>query len=411
MWRTTARNRLTRAVIDHAIHEAISVAGRHDHTRLAFECLLRHVEVKTPLLRPSRVGGRIETGGSQRIIAGLLAMASHHTDWLRPVESWTPAGDSPMPQFRSLALHLFARYPVPNFLTSVWLRERDAESVKNQGWYKHVGLGRNIRTADLPLPYTKMMAHYFVQAPDHFTVEMALRWGQVRGLGGSDALAAAVAATRLGRSFEHEDFWKTVLHFFVNEPTLDLFHIGPIVDYLNDQRLVPQDAFIEEGELGQAGPPQPNLTMKGRTKRSILRQVEEWHKRLRHRPKVLPVHWKRSDIGEFHYAEHDERDQGPPRTWTIQELLSSNELYREGLAMQHCVAIYVRACASRASSIWSMKFENQVRRYRVMTIEVDMKRAMICQARRRRNARPNGRARDILERWARQEGLTIAEHL
>jgi hypothetical protein len=92
-------------------------------------------------------------------------------------------------------------------------------------------------------------------------------------------------------------------------------------------------------------------------------------------------------------------------------LLSGAELYREGLAMQHCVAVYVRTCAQRASSIWSMRFENQARRHRVMTIEVDMKRRMICQARHRRNANPKSKARNILERWAQQEGLTIAEYL
>ena len=296
-------------------------------------------------------------------------------------------------------------------MTSVWLRDQDAESARQQGWYQHIGLGRNIRSADIPLPYTKRMAHLFLQAPDHFTVEMALRWGQVRGLGGCEVLAGAVAATRLGRSFEHEDFWQTVLHFFVNEPMLDPVDVGPIVDYLNNQRFVPQDDFIEEGELGQAGPPQPNLTMKGRTKRSLLRQVDEWHRRLRHRPKAILVKWTRSDIGEFHYVESDGRDQEPLRSWTIQELLSSGELYREGLAMQHCVASYVRDCAGRGSSIWSMKLENQVRRDRVMTIEVDMKRRMICQARRKRNASPNGKALEILKRWARQKRLTIAEYL
>jgi len=407
MWRTTQR----RAAIDHAIHEAIRVARTHSRTSRAFEHLLQHVRGRTTLLRPPRVGGRFERAGIRQIIAGLLAMASHHSDWLRPVEDWTPTGDSPRPQFGSLALHLFARYPVPAFMTSVWFRDRDAESVRQQGWYKHIGLGRNIRIADRPLPYTKRMAYHFMQAPDHFTVEMALRWGQVRGLGGSEVLASAVAATRLGRLFEHEDFWKTVLHFLVNEPTLDAVHVGPIVDYLNVQRFVPQEIFIEEGELGQPGPPQPNLTMKGRTQRSLLRQVEEWHKRLRHRPRAKPVHWERSDIGEFHYIEKDGQDQEPPRIWTIRELLSSGQLYREGLAMQHCVAAYVRACASRASSIWSMRFENQVRRHRVMTIEVDMKRRMICQARHHRNARPNAKSRGILERWARQEGLTIAEWL
>jgi hypothetical protein len=266
-------------VIDHAIHAAISVAGGDFHTRLAIERLLRHVQSRTALLRLPMGGGRIETGAIQQVVSGLLALACHHTDWLRPVEDWTPAGVSLMPQFGSLALHLLARYPVPTFMTSVWLRGRDAETLRYQGWYKHIALGRNIRTADLPLPYTKMMAHHFMLAPDHFSVEAALRWGQVRGMGGSEALAHAVAATRLGRSFEHEDFWKTVIQFFVNEPTLDAVHIGPIVDYLHVQKFVPQEDFIGEGELGHAGPPQPNLTMKGRTRRSLLRQVEEWHKR------------------------------------------------------------------------------------------------------------------------------------
>jgi hypothetical protein len=256
-----------------------------------------------------------------------------------------------------------------------------------------------------------MMAHYFMLAPDHFTVEAALRWGQVRGIGGSEELARAVSATQLGRSFENEDFWKTVIQFFVNEPTLDPVHVGPIVDYLNVQKFVPQEDFLEEGELGHPGPPQPNLTMKGRTKRSLLRQVEVWHKSLRHRPKVVPVHWKRSGIGELHFIEKDGRDQEPPRTWTIQELVSSGELYREGLAMQHCVASYVRACAGRTSSIWSMRIENEVRRHRVMTIEVDLKNTTICQARRLRNTRPTGKAREMLERWARQERLSIAWYL
>lgn len=296
-------------------------------------------------------------------------------------------------------------------MTSVWLRDRGDESVRQQGWYKHVGLGRNIRTADLPLPYTKRMAHLFLQAPDHYTVEMALRWGQVRGLGGSDLLASAVAASRLGRSFENEEFWQTVLHFFVNEPKLDPLHVGPIVDYLNDQRFVPQDTFTEEGELGQGGAAQPDLTMKGRTQRSLLRQVEEWHKRLRQRPKATPVHWNRSDIGEFQFVEKEGSDHEPPRIWTIRELLSSGELYREGLAMQHCVGSYVRACAGRTTSIWSMRFDHQMRRHRVMTIEVDLTRRVIWQARRQRNARPSGKAREILERWARQERLAIPEYL
>jgi hypothetical protein len=411
MSRTKHRRHRVKASIDDAVHQAIKSIDRDLPTRGAFERLLRYVQSATPVLRTPLVNGWIQAARSQLIVSGLCALAWHHADWLRPVEDWTPTGSSPLPQFGSFAQHLFCRYSVPAFMNAVWFRDRDAESVQRQGWYKHIGLGRNIRTADLPLPYTKMMAHHFMQAPDHFSVEEALRWGQVRGMGGSKELARAVAATRLGRSFEHGDFWKTVVQFFVNEPTLDLVHIGPIVDYLHHQRSVPQALYIEEGEYDQPGPPQPRLTMKGRTKRSLLKQVDEWHKKLRYRHEPNPTHWKPSDIGEFRYAEQGWRDGVPHRNWVIRELLSSAELYREGRAMQHCVAVYARACAGRMSSIWSMRFDNGIARSRVMTIEVDMKRRMICQARHRRNAPPNGKAREIMERWARRENLAIAEHV
>src|SRR6185312_16644857 len=103
-----------------------------------------------------------------------------------------------------------------------------------------------------------------------------------RGLGDSKELARAIIATRLGRTFEHEDFWRTVVHFFVNHPELGLEHVGPIVDYLYNQRFVAQEVFVEEGDITpELKPPQPNLSMKGRTPRSLLRQVGEWHAWLR----------------------------------------------------------------------------------------------------------------------------------
>ncbi|MGC8644545.1 MAG: hypothetical protein ACP5XB_32170 [Isosphaeraceae bacterium] len=267
MWLRKERKHVAKGAIDRAIHEAIRLAESDQDCRAALLDLLGHVQRTTPLLRIPTGCGRMDTRCIQKMVSGLLAMASHHQHWVRPIQDWKAMGDKLVPLFESLAQHLFARYPVPSFMTSVWLRAPDAETSKYQGWYKHIGLGRNIRTADLPLPYTKMMAHHFLLAPDHFSVEMALRWGQVRGMGGSELLARAVAATQLGRTFEHEDFWKTVVQFLVNEPALDAVHIGPIVDYLNNQRFVPREDLIEEGELGQLGPPQPNLTMKGRAGR------------------------------------------------------------------------------------------------------------------------------------------------
>ena len=392
------------AAIDKAVREALVAAGKVDRTRTSFELLLLRAR-RSGLLDRGSVGGRSGATGCREIIAGLLALASHHKAWMRPVEEWVPIGTSPLPRFSSLARHLLAAYPVPHFMTHGWFEDRSVEARRRQGWYLHIGSGRNIRTADPPLRYTKKMAHEFLQAPDHFTVEAALRWGQVRGLGGSKELALAIAATRLGRSFEFEDFWATVVHFLVNHPDLDLNQVGPVVDYLHHQRFVPEEVFLDDGLRVELDPPQPNLSMKGRTPRSLLRQVGEWHAKLK-RPRKFPLlTWKSSGIGEFRHIELEAPDG--LRCWTIRELTSSEELRREGEAMRHCVASYAGDCARRETSIWSMRFEDDERRFRIMTIEVDLATRTICQCRRRNNASANEKAIGVMRLWAEREGLKL----
>lgn len=398
------RKHSAKAAIDRAVRDAFAaIPGHHAATTAAFQRLLRHVRGRSGLLHPPGGASRHELKGYDDVLAGLLSLATF--DWLRPVEEWEPAGDNPLPQFSSLARHLLAAYPVPAFMTSAWFKGPDAEARRQRRWYAHVGSGRNIRTADLPLPYTKRMAHHFLQAPDHFSVEAALRWGQVRGLGGSRPLALAVAATRLGRSFEAEDFWGTVVRFFVGHPELDPAQVGPVVDYLQHQRFVPQDVLVEEGELTGLGPPHPDLSMKGRTPRSLLRQVREWCESLKVPRDVATLSWRPSGIGAFRHVE-GEYGEGL-RCWTIRELTSGEQLRREGAAMRHCVASYAGSCARRSTSIWSMRFEDGGRRFRVMTIEVDPATRTIRQARRRGNAPPNDKALGVLRRWAGREGLRL----
>lgn len=83
MWPNTQRKNSAKAAIDQAIHEAVRVAGIHPRTKESFEHLLQHVQTRTPLLRPRRVGGRNDTGGIRQIVTGLLTMASNDADWLR----------------------------------------------------------------------------------------------------------------------------------------------------------------------------------------------------------------------------------------------------------------------------------------------------------------------------------------
>ena len=393
-----------KAAIDRAIREAFAtIPGPHSATTAAFGRLLRSVRLRSGLLRPRTNTGRSDRDGHDEVLAGLLALATCH--WLRPVEDWEPAGEGLRPQFASLVAHLLAAYPVPAFLASAWPRESTAEAWRHRGWYMQVGAGQNIRHADLPLPYTKRMAHHFLQAPDHSSVGEALRWGQVRGLGGSAKLALSVASTRLGRSFESEDFWATVVMFLVAHPEIDLAQVGSVVEYLHHRRFVPEEVLADDDELLALGPPQPDLSMKGRTSRALLRQVGEWRRRPRGPRKLASLRWPPTGIGAYRRSESDEPDG--PRCWTIRELTRGDELRREGEAMRHCVATYAGDCSRRATSIWSMRFEDDGRHFRVMTIEVDPATRTIRQARRRGNAPPNEKALCVLRRWAGQEALRL----
>lgn len=407
MHSTSARKKAAKVAIDRTVRNAFElVTDRGDETRAAFGRLLRQVRYRSDLLRPPMTSGRYDSLAYADVLSGLLSMAACSPQWLRPVETWSPTGGNPRPQFSSLVRHLLTAYPVPAFLTSVWFDGSTIEARSRQGWFIHIGSGQNIRNADLPLAYTKRMAHHFLQAPDHFKVEPALRWGQVRGLGGSERLAHAVIATRLGRSFESEDFWSTVVQFLVNHPELDSAQIEPIIEYLHDQRFVPQSFFDDADGEGEWRPPQPDLSMKGRTSKALWRQVVEWQKARGMQGKKPSLRWSRSEIGEFRLPESGTAG-GPGRVWMIRELLTSRELRTEGNAMHHCVAGFVGLCLRRRASIWSMTVEDGEGRRRVLTIEVDPKTKEVVQASRCCNAEPRPKDREILGIWAERQRLKV----
>ena len=209
-------------------------------------------------------------------LGGLAAVASHGRAWLRPLDEWKVASSNPRRQFGSLVRHLFARYPVPPFLDSVWFRRS-----RMQNWFLHLGQGKSIRTAErLLFPMTKHEAREFMLAPDSYTIEQSLRWAQMRALSGNRRMVDAVCGTRLGRHFAHDAFWVSVLRMFAQNPFLDTIHYGPIVDYIHSQKFEPREVFVRPGVVEQQPPPHPGFTMRGRTPESLLRQVSDWHTQL-----------------------------------------------------------------------------------------------------------------------------------
>ena len=340
-------------------------------------------------------------------IQGISALANHHESWIRPLEEWKARKHNRDRQFSELARHLLTAYEVPLFMDSVWFNGNAA----HQNWFKHIGTGQNIRTArDIPIPLTKKMAHHFLKAPKHYTVEEALRWGQVYALGGDRYLVDALRQTRLTRTFNNDDFWLNVIRFFIANPMLDVSHVQPITDYIWHQRYENRRVFIERGVAREMGPAQPNFSMRGRTPETLLRQVEEWHGELGKVSKGRELEWHGSQIGEFHFLEGSEAWHNM-RFWSIRELLNSDELIDEGRELRHCVSTYAKSCHIGRASIWSMEIEDENGRRKVLTIEVAPREKVIRQVRGRRNRLPTPREKELLQKWADQEGLQLAAYI
>jgi hypothetical protein len=339
-------------------------------------------------LKPALVNLGQSSGNT--FVEGLGEVARRCDRWLARPETWRPAGHNSRRQFGSLIRHLLCRYDTPAFMDAIWLQ--GSATRDQQDWFLHVGNGGNIRKAGTPVDLTKRMAHLFLQAPDGYTIEEALRWGQILGLGGDVSLVGAVNATQLGRSFSEEGFWSKVIHFFVNNPMLDPNQVGPIIDYIQHRKFEPEEIVHPGGERSIGPPPQPNFSVKGRSVDKLLHEVDVWHRRLARETRLPDRTWEASvNVEGFELEERRKPDEEPSH-WTITELLSSKELKVEGSTMGHCVASYAGNCKSGKISVWSMRVaEGDAAPKRVMTVSVHNNSRRINQARGKHNALPSGK--------------------
>jgi hypothetical protein len=364
--------------------------------------VLRHLAVSC--WERSRLLDGVE---ASRHADALIALSAHWRNWLRPLDEWQPPGEDASGQFASLARHLLAQYDVPRFLDSAWLAGLTPEALAWQGWFKLLGSGGSIRSAsDLPLPLNRRMAHHFLQAPADLDIPAAFRYAQVLGLGGDERLARSLLTTRLGTDFTANDFWETVIRWLITHPHVEPLHHGPIIDYLHDQKFVPS----VPSQLGRGQPrlvpPRPHLCMQGRRPDSLLRAVEEWHRRLRSRQVAL-TDWKPSGLPPLTIEQVEETGR---KVYAITELLSTTELQEEGAALSHCVATYWALCRSGESSLWSLTAEDSGGRVeRLLTLEVRNWRREVVQARGKCNRPALPHELHILALWTQKGGPNVAQ--
>jgi hypothetical protein len=402
------QRRDARLKIDASITSTLKEMAGEAECRAAFQQLLAGVRVHTDLLKPTPGQGSVGWAAPVFLIGRLSNLARHHRAWLRPCEAWRSPGGNLRAVFRSLAAHLLTGYPVPAFMDSAWDLPVGAEGFLQQAWYVRLGQGARLRDLDLPVELTRKMEHYVRQAPDHYTVLQALRFGETRGLGGTKALAGEIALGRLGRKIEQAEFWRSVLSFFVQHPDVPLDYVNPIIDFIDDTKFGGEEILTEQGPRRRL-PPHPEFTMKGRTLHPLLRLTQAWHADLA-KSGGKSVAWPTCGLAGHHFLEKRPGEEDD-FDWTIQELTDSGALRDEGRAMRHCVSTYANRCWRRETTIWSLRLRVNGHEKRMATIEVDPRKRAIVQARAKCNLRVGGRSREIMRQWSAWAGLQLDPRL
>lgn len=226
------------------------------------------------------------------------------------------------------------------------------------------------------------------------SVTQAFRYGQILGQEGSGALMRAVLETRLGRSFEKEDFWQTVTLFLVNSPMLDPDYVHRIVNYIYAQKYADQQVTHPDGRVETFPPPHPRFSMRGRSRIKLIRQVDRWLGFGKAAEKTAKNNWVSSGFEGFTHNEMDART-GLNLTWRIVEIRTIIDLVSEGREMRHCVGSYAGRCQRGGMSVWSLQvlIDNE-RPRRVMTIAVNNISKSVSQSRGKFNA----------DHWVEEEG-------
>lgn len=385
---------------DHAISQAYARLAADARARAIFDELLHHVRVRAPLLL--RAPDHYGCHPGIEAVANLARIEYAH---VRTVTSWAGCSGSWRCALYSLVHHLVSRYDVPVFLSAAWYAGDEYAAAKRRWFIAHAS-GASFRSLGLPIALTSRMEHVFLSSPNHFGIEYAMRRAELLGLGASPPLAAAVLAARPSLELNHGDFWRTVWQFLLaNTGAIDLAQIAPIIDFVHAVRH--ELVAVDTGDgIVMRPPPQPDFSMKGRTARSLLRLMEEWHRSL-----GLTSGGLRWDPSPFRplVLEFPAGDPlAPPISWELTELTTSAQLRAEGAALQHCVASYSYQCVRGLSRIWSLRRRRGANLRPVLTLEIDPCRWTIVQARGFRNRRASGRPLEIMRSWAAREKLRLA---
>lgn len=362
------------------------------------------LELRTPLLTQVRR----TTLNTVPVITRLAALRDA---WIREPESWRPHLNlCPRELLVSLIEHLLLRYPLPRFCVNAWFIDGPLAHVERK-WYVHIAQGGNLRTFPEWVPHlTKRASHEFLGAPDHFLLREAVRFGQANAIFQNPELAKAIAKSRIGLDFHHDDLWLPFLQKWASNGGND-DELFLVADYLS--------ALTLEKTVS-------DIAIEGRTVDSLVKSATRFFRDLaktesnRTEGNLDPAVIDQMVHSDRNFLLDQLRNSWEPLEgvvpfqserfgwqWEIKELTSPQELTDEGRDMAHCVGDYGWYCRRGFSSIFSLRSGEMGKPNldREITIEVLKRSRVLLQARAWQNRRPHRHSRRIILEWCRRNAI------
>lgn len=380
----------------------------------------------------------------ENAVATLNNIIVHKDNFVRPFDEWKPKSRNAEQQVRSLIRHLFAKYPTPTFLEKYFFVETTSQNNLSEHhgnkldaikMYLHMGSGKSMKSYEgypLGMVIHKKAAHHLYTTPEDLDLISALRRIQVLYLGGDKYIFRALMRANVLRervpnirirkngsdeweqSTEVDEFWISVMKFFIDNPMIEPDKISEIIDYINNMKFLKQRTYVD-GRYVTIDPPHPTFTMKGRTPVSILNQSNQWHyernrlNRENHRNNMnyrtggQNYSWSGVNIkdGEFRRSK--------VYKYKVIQLCTYFELRDEGNEMHHCVATYASSCSAGRCSIFSVR-EYIEDSFNCRTATIEVRGGSIVQIRAKYNKKPNDTTISVIKEWADYEKLTISQY-
>ncbi len=315
---------------------------------------------------------------------------------LRDPVKWVYRGKSKRIEKQQIALirYLYAKYPVPACLESVFISENSDKFNNYARWYLALAQGESLYKTCTREVLTKKETHYITQAPDSLNIEEAVWWAKGMALTQNTGIAYRIAKSPIGRASWASDFWVDVHRFFANNP-VPLKEMEELIDYIRAARAE-----------------NPAWTIKKRSLEAVRRKSEHWHRDMIKLRNIGGGAWTGMELPYWKYKT-GKADPNPSRSneveWHLYEICSGNELAKEGNKMRHCVAGYKSRCANGSIAIFTLRSNTPLLNNRKhLTIQVSPQTRAITQARGLANRLMRPQERVIIGKWARDNALRVS---